>query len=85
MTDFGADSSFEKACKKLQEHYGITVPPSAARRITEEHAQRMREMQVLHAEIPEQGTVTCIVGETDGTMLPIVTTECDGEARSVER
>jgi hypothetical protein len=75
MTDFGADSSFEKASKKLREHYGITVPPGAERRITEKHARRMREMQVLHTEIPEKGTVASLVAETDGTMVPIVTTD----------
>jgi hypothetical protein len=75
MTDFGADSSFQKACKKLKEHYGITVASGAERRITEKHAQGMREMQILHTEIPEQGTVACIVAETDGTMIPIVTTD----------
>lgn len=75
MTDFGADSSFEKACKKLHEHYGITVPPGAERRITEKHARRMRELQVLHTEIPEAGTVECLVAQTDGTMVPIVTTD----------
>jgi len=39
MTDFGADDSFEKATEKMKEHYGIVVPVSAMRTITEKHAK----------------------------------------------
>ena len=79
MTDFGADVSFGRACEKLKEHYGITVPGSAERRVTENHAQRMRHMQSLQTEIPEKGLVECIIAETDGTMIPIVITDSDGQ------
>ena len=78
MADLGADVSFSKACEKLKEHYGITVPSSAERRVTENHAQRMREMESLRTEIPEKGSVECIIAETDGTMIPIVITDSDG-------
>ncbi|MHC1729239.1 MAG: hypothetical protein AB9866_25115 [Syntrophobacteraceae bacterium] len=77
MTDFGADVSFGRACEKLKEHYGITVPSSAERRVTEKHAQRMRERESLQTEIPEKGTVECIIAETDGTMIPIVLMDSD--------
>jgi hypothetical protein len=36
MTDFGADEAFAGAAAKLKEHYGIVVPVSAVRGITEE-------------------------------------------------
>ena len=78
MTDFGADVSFGRACEKLNEHYGITVPSSAERRVTEKHAQRMREMEALKTEIPEKGTVECIIAQTDGAMIPIVITDPEG-------
>jgi hypothetical protein len=38
VCDFGADHSFGTVNHKLKEHYGITLPTSAARRITELHA-----------------------------------------------
>jgi len=72
MTDFGADVSFERACEKLEEHYGITVPSSAERRVTERHARRMRDSQSLQTEMTERGPVDRIIAETDGTLIPIV-------------
>jgi hypothetical protein len=36
MTDFGAHEAFAGAAAKLKEHYGIVVPVSAVRGITEE-------------------------------------------------
>jgi len=41
MTDFGADHSFMAATAKLKEHYGIAVPASAVRDITEDHGATM--------------------------------------------
>jgi hypothetical protein len=79
MTDFGADVSFKRACERLQEHYGITVPNSAERRVTEGHAKRMRELQCLQTEIPEQGAVDRIIAETDGTLIPIVIMDSDSQ------
>lgn len=77
MSDFGADLSFERACERLQEHYGITVPNSAERRVTEEHAKGMREQRCLQKEIPEQGAVDRVIAETDGTSIPIVIMDSD--------
>lgn len=79
MTDFGADISFARACEKLEEHYGITVPSSAERRVTENHARRMREMESLQTKIPEKGPMGWIIAQTDGTMVPIVLTDSDGQ------
>jgi hypothetical protein len=73
ITDFGADHGFGQVPKKLQEHYGITIPVSTARQITEGHGVHMREQQ-------DQVAVPVItpgcrqqVGEIEGSMVPIVT------------
>jgi hypothetical protein len=75
ITDFGADVPFGKISCKLKEHYGINVPTSSARNITEGHARKIRESEYLETEIPEKTGVDRIVVETDGTMIPIVTTD----------
>lgn len=72
ITDFGADVSFARVSHKLKEHYGITVPVSAARDITEKHARAMREKENLATQIPDQDGADCIVCGVDGTMIPIV-------------
>lgn len=72
ITDFGADVPFGKVSDKLHEHYGITVPSSSARTITEHHAQTIHEQERLQRDIPEQAGVAVIIAETDGTMIPIL-------------
>lgn len=86
ITDFGADVPFGRISGKLREHYGIEVPLSSARDITETHARKIREKESLEAEIPERAGVDCIICETDGTMIPIVTTAAsDSEGQPVDR
>ena len=41
VTDFAADVSFAQTMDKLIEHYGVLLPESSIRRITEHHAQRI--------------------------------------------
>jgi hypothetical protein len=48
ICDFGADHSFHQVNHKLQEHYGITIPSSAPRQITEYHANHMVEANDLY-------------------------------------
>lgn len=74
ITDFGADVAFGKVSEKLYEHYGLSVPDSSARTITEHHAQAIQENESLQTEIPESAGVECMIAETDGTMIPIVDT-----------
>jgi len=74
MTDFGADESFSKASEKLKEHYGITIPVSSIQRITESHAQHIKDHEQLQTDIPDEGGVACVIAEMDGTMIPIVDT-----------
>ena len=75
ITDFGADVAFGKISFKLKEHYGIEVPTSSARNITESHACKIRENECLEIGVPERAGVDYIVAEIDGTMIPIVTTD----------
>ncbi len=72
VTDFGADSPFGQAAQKLQEHYGVELSVSTVRRITEDHARRLFEGQVLETQGRAQGGERVMVVEMDGGMIPIV-------------
>jgi len=71
MTDFGAEASFAEAAARVKEHYGIEVPDSAVRVITQRHATRMRQDQVLESRMMETG-VEQVIAETDGCLVPVV-------------
>ena len=45
MTDFGADHAFGQVPKKLHEHYGIEMPVSTIRKITEFHGEHMHQQR----------------------------------------
>jgi len=76
ITDFGADHAFGQVPKKLQEHYGIEIPVSTSRNITEYHAQQMHEQREI-ATLPTTPGCRQQVAEIDGCMLPIVTIDND--------
>ncbi|MGH8742807.1 MAG: hypothetical protein ACREUY_00860 [Burkholderiales bacterium] len=71
MTDFGADVAFGKVPQKLREHYGIEVPISAAQIITKQHGARIKQERVRLERLP-RGGVPQLIGELDGSMLPMV-------------
>src|SRR6476660_386370 len=75
ITDFGADHGFGQVPKKLQEHYGITIGVSTARKITEGHGEHMREQQERVAGPVSTPGCRQQVGEIDGSMVPSVTNE----------
>ncbi|MCP4460897.1 MAG: ISKra4 family transposase [Cytophagales bacterium] len=87
MTDFGSDDSFSKACEKMMEHYGIMIPFSAMRSITEGHAAKMKDNEKLKTDIPDEGGVECVIGEVDGTMIPIVDTfsKTDDDGKAIDK
>lgn len=87
LVDFGSDESFDKACDKLREHYGVIIPPSSMRIITEKHGGEMRGNERLESEIPDEGGVECLICETDGTMVPIVDTfdKMDDVGNSIDK
>jgi hypothetical protein len=74
ITDFGADDSFGRgASAKLREHYGIEVPATVIREVTEKHGQAMLEMQRQEPrELPDRPGVAVLIAEADGTMIPVV-------------
>ena len=74
MVDFGADDPFAGASQKLKEHYGIEVPISAVRTITEEHGECIRRNTPLQIEMPERPGVPQLITEMDGSMVPEVET-----------
>jgi hypothetical protein len=78
MVDFGADDSFAEAVKKLQEHYGTTVPVSTLRKVTLKHAAAMEAEQdeaKAVVEFPQRTGVETIIAEMDGCMIPLVSIE----------
>ncbi len=83
MTDFGADHSFGRVSEKLQEHYGITLPTSTVRSITELHAQQIyaRRRQERIEEYPSVKGCDYVIAETDGSMVPVVVTDENAEDR----
>lgn len=74
ITDFGADASFGRGVSaKLQEHYGIEVPATVIRAVTEKHGAAMHEMQRQEpSELPDRPGVAVLIAEADGTMIPVV-------------
>lgn len=82
MTDFGADESFGKASKKLKEHYGIEVPISATRKVTQSHGEAML-LEEPASELGKQGARVVIAG-MDGSMVPIVSTKTDEKGREIK-
>ena len=86
MTDFGADHAFGQVPKKLHEHYGIKMPVSTVRNITEFHGEQMQQQRETMT-LPLT-TLGCRqqIGEIDGCMLPIVTLgEQEGDKRKQKK
>lgn len=76
IVDFGADDPFARAAAaKLKEHYGIELPASAIRAITEKHGEAILATQRRQqSELPEQPGVAVLIAEMDGSMVPVVET-----------
>lgn len=79
ITDFGADMAFGRVNKKLQEHYGITVPDSGIRHITLNHAEKFKQRETTQLGHIEALGKACVISETDGSMVPIVQTKDSSE------
>jgi hypothetical protein len=82
MTDFGADQSFGEAAKKIKEHYGIEVPISATRTVTQAHGEAMLREEP-ESELGKQGARLVIAG-MDGSMVPIVSIKTDEKGREIK-
>ena len=78
ITDLGADNAFGRVPAKLKEHYGITVPESAVRAITEKHAQEMTDDDLIPT-LRSSVISLPLVAEIDGSMIPIVETATEAK------
>jgi hypothetical protein len=82
ISDFGADGSFASVVSKMKEHYGIEVPSSTVRLITEKHGRKMEACQIERSITKEEA----IISETDGSMVPIVEIpEMEGDLRKARK
>jgi hypothetical protein len=82
ITDFGADHAFARVPKKIQEHYGIDLSASTVRAITEHHAEQIYKAEELITDQPKTDGCKILIGEIDGSMIPIV--KVDEEATIVD-
>jgi len=81
VVDFGAEDSFEAASARMKLHHSVSLSASSVRKITLEHAHRIKDEQCAdggQGALPAQGAES-IIGEIDGTMVPIVLTEQGSE------
>lgn len=69
LVDFGAESAFAAAARRVHEHYGLEVPESGVRQWTLRHAGAMAALAEKAAPKPAAKTV---VTEMDGSMVPVV-------------
>ena len=76
IVDFGADVAFGKVPQKLEEHYGIKIPESTAKRIVYKHAKIMSQGKKDIAK-NKKTEARCIFGSADGVMVPIVNVNKD--------
>jgi hypothetical protein len=85
ISDFGADMAFRQVNKKLQEHYGITVPYSSIRLITLHHANQIKQRQEKQLGTLQSTPKAYIISETDGSMVPIVTPKKRAQNEKIDR
>src|SRR3989442_4207189 len=62
------------AAAKLREHYGIEIPVSTVRTVTEQHGAAMLVRHQQCREWPNEAGVATLITEMDGSMLPVVET-----------
>ncbi len=77
IADFGADQLFAQVNGKLQEHYGIDVPVSTIRFITERHGKAIFEQIDLAGDCPVIPGADYVIAETDGGRVPVVTVDLE--------
>lgn len=69
LVDFGAESAFAPAARRVREHYGIDVPVSAVRQLTLRHG---RGIARVADEVKPRHPAKTLITEMDGSMVPIV-------------
>ena len=72
--------------QKLKEHYGIDVSASTCWPIVLRHAGAIEGRPQVVARIPERDGVAQLIGEIDGSMIPVVeTAEPNDQSPAVDR
>ena len=79
ITDLGADDPFARASRKLREHYGIEIPASIIRAVTERHGEAILGSQKQGSEVGDRAGAAVLIAEADGSMVPVVETAEPGE------
>jgi hypothetical protein len=75
LVDFGAEESFARAARRVQEHYGLNVATSAVRRQTLAHGVQISALKVEPSKVP----VPTLITQMDGSMIPIVVPPLQGQ------
>ena len=71
ITDFGAEHSFERSVKKMQEHHPLaSIPVSSARQIVQRHAAKA--CKHLPGVLSDHEFSKQMIIEMDGEMIPTV-------------
>lgn len=78
--DLAADSSFSEAVRKVREHYGIEVSASQVRSLSYAHGAEMKDRTETRMAVPAGG-VARMIGEMDGSLIPIVRSKPGGGDR----
>lgn len=71
LVDFGAESAFAPAARRVREHYGIDLPISRVRLATLKHA---RAMALTAQRLKARPAAKILLTQMDGSMVPIVLT-----------
>lgn len=79
IVDFGADLACGRVPDKRQEHYGISMPISTIRKLTEPHAKPMLTPKRPAQVMPNKPGCHQQIGELDGSMIPIMEADEDAE------
>lgn len=69
LVDFGAESAFACAARRVREHYGIEVPVSAVRDCTLAHGKAIGRVA---DQIEPRAAASMLITEMDGSMVPVV-------------
>jgi hypothetical protein len=69
LVDFGAESAFAPAARRVREHYAIDVPVSAVRQLTLRHG---KAIAAVANEVKPRHAAKTLITEMDGSMVPIV-------------
>lgn len=77
VTDFGVDVPFGQVPEKLKEHYGIEIASTVVARITERHARIFYQQPERVVAKEEAGQGRTVIAEMDGSMVPIVISNCE--------